>query len=147
MKTTTLQETGRITAGAYYDYQSIRISTLNRIRDVIRKRNENIPFNEVEEKKEKKKFSKDYEDKSITKLLKKMEKEKKLTKKEQKYLEKTFEIAKKSNTIEREYKKLMLEYVKEEILYTEFLQKIRGIGEVLSANLLKEFVTVKHTII
>ena len=128
---------GRIVAGAYYDMQQIRISTSNRIRDVIRKKIEGIKFDQVEGKKEKS-YLKKYEDKHLTFYLKLLEKKNRITAKEGKYIEKCMEIQHESERIENKYKVAMLDYIKTEKVYTEFLEKVRGIGEVLSANLLKE---------
>ena len=41
----------RIGVGAYYDYQEVRKSMMNRVRDLVRKKEENIPFDEPEPEK------------------------------------------------------------------------------------------------
>ena len=69
-----IKHTGRIVAGAYYDFQAIRLSTKNRVRDIIRKKAEDIPFDAVEEKKEKKTYDKAYADKHLMATLKKIKK-------------------------------------------------------------------------
>ncbi len=139
MKEETLKFTGRIIAGAYYDFQQVRIETLNRVRDIIRKKNEGISFTEVEEKKEKtKKQEKQYSDSELLNTLEKLKQENKLTKKEYDYLNKTLETAEKSKALENSYKTLMKKYIETEPIYQEFLGHIRGLGPVLSANLIKE---------
>ena len=45
-------ELGRIATEGYYDYQEIRITQNNRIRDIIRRKLEGIPMDKPEEKKE-----------------------------------------------------------------------------------------------
>ena len=139
MKEESIKFIGRIVAGAYYDMQQIRISTINRIRDIIRKKLESVKFDEVEKKKKEKDYLKKYEDKNLPFYLKLLEKKNKITAKEGKYIEKCMEIQHESERIENKYKVAMLDYIKTEKVYTEFLEKIRGIGEVLSANLIKEF--------
>jgi len=130
---------GRIVAGAYYNYQQIRISTNNRIRDIVRKKIDGIGFDEVEKKKGKKDFKKRFTDKQLTEFWKKLMDDKKVSEKEYNYVLKCLDISKESEKIENKYKKTMLEYIGTEPVYNEFLSKIRGIGPVLSANLLKEF--------
>ena len=58
-------ELGRIAVGGYYDYQEIRISQRNRIRDIIRRKIEGIPLDKPEEKKEDKDFLKRYSDEKL----------------------------------------------------------------------------------
>ena len=49
---------GRNITNAYYDFQQVRIASMNRVRDVIRKLVDGIKFDEVEAKKEKKEYKK-----------------------------------------------------------------------------------------
>lgn len=130
---------GRIVAGAYYDMQQIRISTINRIRDVIRKKSEGIAFDEVEDKKKIKDHEEKYKDKELPKYLDKMQKDGTITEKENKYIKRCIDIQHESEKIENKYKTAMMEYIGTEEVYIEFLEKVRGIGPVLSANLIKEF--------
>jgi hypothetical protein len=130
---------GRIVSGAYYDMQQVRIATKNRIRDVIRKKIEGISFDEVEEKKEDKDFEQKYKDAELLKLWDKLESDQIISEEEHDYVLKCWEIADESEKIEAKYKQAMLDYIMNERVYTEFLQHVRGIGEVLSANLIKEF--------
>jgi len=139
MEDRVLKELGRIVAGAYYDHQSVRISSMNRMRDVIRKKNEGIPFDKVEEKKEKKTYSKEYQDKNLPILLKQMLEEKKLTEKEYDYIRRILEVTKEAKKNEDDYKKLMFEYIETEEIYKKFLSKIIGLGPVLSCNLIRLF--------
>ena len=134
-------ELGRMIAGSFYDHQEVRITEFNRIRDIIRRKIENIPLVEkVEEKKDKKeKFKEKFVDKKIPEYLKKLIKDEKITEKERDYIEKILEVQKKAEKYEKEYEKLMKEFVESELIYTEFLEKIRGISTILSANLIKEF--------
>lgn len=130
---------GRIVAGAYYDMQEVRIATKNRIRDIIRKKIEGIDFDEVEEKKEEKNYEKKYKDEELFKLWDKLLADKKIDKDEHKYVIKCWEISDESEKIERKYKTAMMEYIMNEEVYKKFLLNVRGMGEVLSANLIKEF--------
>jgi len=130
---------GRIVAGSFYDMQQIRIGTKNRIRDVIRKKVDGVPFDAVEEKKEEKTYGKKYTDKQLFKLWEELKEEKRISQKEFDYVMECWEIAKESEKVEKKYEKAMLNFVSNEEVYNQFLDKIRGIGAVLSANLIKEF--------
>jgi hypothetical protein len=134
-----LKQMGRIIANSYYDMQSVRISTKNRIRDVIRKKIENIPFDSVEEKKEENLHENKYNDKELLELFKQCLKEKKIDQEEYDYTIHCWEMADDSEKIESQYKKAMEEYIEHETIYSKFLEGIRGLGPVLSANLIKEF--------
>lgn len=134
-----LWELGRIIAGAYYDYQAVRTASMNRIRDLIRTKVENIDKSKPEEKKEKKEFYKKYADEDLPSYLDKLLAEKKLTEEEHSYIEKFLKISINALKLEQEYKQLMLQYVETEPIYARFLKHIRGIGPVISAMMLKNF--------
>lgn len=138
-----LRSGGRIVTGAYEDYQSIRMRSMNRIRDVVRKVNEGIPLDVPEPKKEgeerERRFERKYQDANLPGTLTKMIREGKLSPKESLYLEKTMELVHQSLGLEAECKKLMMQYIRSEPLWTEFLVHIKGVGPVLSSSLLKMF--------
>ena len=134
-----LRLAGRIVSGAYYDHQQVRIMEMHRIRDIIRKRYEGIPFDKPEEKKENKKYDKKYADRGIPELLVQMLQENKLTQEEYDYISKMMAVSKEAQSYEEKYKKLMMDYISQEPIYQQFLSKIKGIGPVLSANLIKNF--------
>lgn len=130
---------GRIVAGAYYDHQQVRIGSMNRMRDIVWRKNEGIPFDKKIEKEEKKNYDKRYSDKEISNLLKEMRKENKLTDNELEYMLNIVDIAIKESGTEKSYKIQMMKYINQEIIYTKFLNRIKGLGPVLSANMLKWF--------
>jgi len=136
-----VKEAGRIVAGSYYDFQEVRLGAMSRIRDVIRKRNEGIAFDEVEEKldKDKRTFDKKYQDANLLKIVERMYSDGKLEKKEYDYIMKVLELAEKSIAMEGMYRNLMMAYINEEDMWNRFLSKVRGLGAVLSANLIKNF--------
>jgi glutamyl-tRNA reductase len=112
----TIKEIGREVAGAFYDYQAVRLSSMNRIRDVIRKRSEGIAFDAVEKKidKEKKTYDKKYNDKALPSTINKMKEEGKITDKEYDYIQKSLKLSDESQKIEAFYKTMMMEYVQQE---------------------------------
>ena len=134
-------ELGRMIAGSFYDHQEVRITEFNRVRDIIRRKMENIPLvNSVEEKKEDAdKFKNKFVDKKIPEYLEQLNKEGKISDEEKFYVERILDVQKNAEKYETEYKKLMKEFVESEPIYNEFLVKIKGISAILSANLLKEF--------
>ncbi len=130
---------GRIIANTYYEFQQVRIGSMNRIRDIIRKKIEGIAFDEVEVKKDQKDFSKRYTDEVLLKKWNNLFTEGEIPANEHDYMIKCWNLMKEGKKIENRYKGAMMNYVSEEVVYNEFLNKIRGIGPILSANLIKEF--------
>ena len=94
---------GRVATEGYYDYQTIRISQYNRIRDIIRRKIENIPMKTSEEKKEQKEYLEKFKDSEILKYLKQLEKQGKIQIYEHDYLAKLLEVAKETHQIEKKY--------------------------------------------
>jgi len=131
------QVLGRIIAGAYYDFQGIRQSLMNKIRDIIRRKDKGIAFDEVEKKKKEKKYEKDYADNFLRAKIEQMKKKGKLTAEEEEYVSKFLNSVLNIKKQEEEYKKMLASYVSSEQIWTDFLQHIRGIDMVLTANLLR----------
>lgn len=129
----------RVITNAYYDFQQVRIGSMNRVRDVIRKRIEGIGFNEVEKKKKKKDYHKKYTDTQLLAKLNKLVNDGNIDNEEYNYILKCWDIITESVKLEKKHKEIMEEFVSEKAVYNEFLNKIRGISFILSANLLKEF--------
>jgi len=136
MSVETIRAVGRIVAGGFYDHQDVRQAEMNRIRDVIRKKNEGIDLSQPEPKKDKKKFSKEYADEKLVPLLARMLKEGKITPEEHKYISDTLRVLVEARKQEEKYKRLMLRYAQTEPIYTEYLSKIKGIGPVLGSQLI-----------
>jgi len=134
-----LREIGRIVAGAYYDHQSVRTASMNRIRDVIRARVEGIDKSKPEAKKEKKSFDKKYADENLPKFLDELLAKQKLTNEEHEYLIRFLELAQNALKLENQYKTFMLQYVETEPIYTKFLKHIKGIGPVIACQLIRNF--------
>ena len=130
---------GRVIAVGYYGFQEVRMKFKNQIRDIIYKKDNDIPFDVVEEKKEKKNYGNKYTDKELVNILTLLEKNNKINPHEHKMLSKCQEMIKDTIRIENNYRKLMGEFVKDEPIFIEFLNKVRGVAMVLSANLIKEF--------
>jgi len=134
-----IYELGKIAVEGYYDYQQIRISQKNRVRDVIRRKIEGIPLDKPEEKKEDKKYDEKFKDKNLPKFLGELVLEGKITDVEKKYIEKLYSISNETERTEENYKSLMDQYLFQEKLWYLWLEKIKGISSVLGSNLLKNF--------
>lgn len=133
-----IKEIGRTIVGGYYDFQEVRKACMNRIREVIQHRNENIDYDTIRAKKDKDKkaFNKKYSDTELPKLLEKMKIDNKLSMGEWDYIYKSLEATNGSKGFEKKYVPLMKKYMTEEKLYQEFLKNIKGIGPVLGSNLI-----------
>jgi hypothetical protein len=132
--------TGSVIASAYDAFQEVRISNMNRIRDVVRKKIEGIEYDEVEEEKDPKERSNGkYSDDNLMELWELAYKQDKISEREFKYTKKCFRTAKEAKSLENSFKKAMLSFVKDTDVYKKFLSEIRGIGPVLSAKLIKNF--------
>lgn len=136
---TKVKEIARIVAGGYEDHQEVRLAEMNRIRDLVRKLNEGIPFDQVEEKKEEKTFAKEYADKHLPSTIKKMLEEGKIDKHEFEYLSKMLELAMQALNLEKNYAKVMGKFIVPEPIWQEFFSQVKGIGPTISCQLLKEF--------
>ena len=130
---------GRIITNSYYEFQTPRISFMNQIRDVIRKRLEGVRFDEVEQKKKEKKRAEKYTDIQLIKRWNEAFNKGLVNSVEHDYMINMWENAKKMKSFENDLKKEMMDYVSSVDVYNEFLSKIRGVAEILSANLIKEF--------
>ena len=130
---------GRNITNAYYDFQQVRIASMNRVRDVIRKLVDGIKFDEVEAKKEKKEYKKKYTDKELLSKLKKLLTDGKMLTEEYDYVMECWDIMIDSKRLEKKFQNAMKTFISKEAVYNEFLFKIRGIADILSANLIKEF--------
>jgi len=139
-----IREAGRIIAGGYADHQDARKREMNRIRDLVRHKNEGIPFDRPEEKKKVRTFDKKYSDTNLAKLVEEMFAADKLTGEERDYLRKALELAKKASFLEQSYKGPMRTFVSAELVWTGFLAHIPGIGEVLAANLISKLANCQN---
>jgi len=144
---TVTPEVARISVEAFYDFQDVRKSMMNRIRDVVRKKREGIPFDEVEEEKEDRNYSKEYADENLPELIEAMfngEDEKfneqdvheDFSQEEYDYLKKILNIAEASQGLEDNFEALM-DYFTQEPIFQRFLKHVNGIGPVMTANLIR----------
>lgn len=132
------QTIARIAVGGYDDYQAVRKATLNRVRDVIRKKREGIPFDAVEDEKDDPDYSSEYADDNLPELIAEMFAADELTQHERDYLDHLLTLARESQQIEEQFKDIM-EIVEYEPIYREYLQHVNGVGGTLAARLIHQF--------
>lgn len=134
------QSLARTAVGAYDDAQDVRTAMMNRVRDIIRKRNEDIPFDAVEAEKddEDRDYDAKYKDENLPDLIEEMLDAGDLDNHEYQYLSKMLEAGKAAERIENQYKDVM-SIVEREPVYANWLQHVNGVGTTLTARLLDRF--------
>lgn len=132
------QELARIAVGAYDDSQDVRKSMMNRIRDVVRRRNEDINFDEVEDKKEDQSYDSKYNDDNLPDLIEDMRANGEFSDREFEYLQKMLEAATVSRRVEKEYENVM-KITKAEPIWTEWLVDVTGVSHTLTSRLINQF--------
>lgn len=138
-ETTTFdRQIARTAVGAYDDAQDLRQASMNRVRDMVRKRNEDIPFDEVEEEKDDDDYSTMYEDENLPELIGEMLSSGKLSPREHQYLDSMLTAAELAGKIEGHYQK-MFRVVENEPIYGEYLDHVYGVSSTLTARLLHQF--------
>jgi len=130
---------GKATVPAYYDLQNLRISSSHRVRDIVRRKIMGIPMSTPERKKETKTFDEKFKDKNIVGYLDDMFKKGQITDNERRYLFDMINVVNGLKKQENSYKKLMEQYLMKEEIWHAWLKNVRGIGEVIAANLVNKF--------
>ncbi|MHB1909716.1 MAG: TIGR-Tas system RNA-guided endonuclease [Nitrososphaerales archaeon] len=129
--------------GGYQDHQKLRLAHMNRIRDLLRKINENIALNQVEQKKEEKKFEKKYKDENLPKLLEQLILEGKIAKDDLKHIQTLLEIASEEKALETTYKSIIAEAFSDYPIVIRLAlneeTKVKGLGPILTAGLVSIF--------
>jgi hypothetical protein len=135
------QVLGRLVVTSFSEFQGQRIALMSMMRDVIRRKDLGLAFDETEKKveKEDKKYEKDYADEFLKPKIALMRKEGKLTEQEEKYISEVMEAIERVKEQENEFRKLLPQYIEQEPIWTEFLQHIKGVSFVLASNLLMLF--------
>lgn len=127
---------GRIIVSGYEDHQAVRTATMNRIRDIVRRLNEGIPLDMVEEKKKDKKIPSKYADDKLADMINKIFEDGKLLEFERDYLIKNLELANKASNLESLHLTPMKHFLEEEPLWNNYLLHIKGIGPVIASKLI-----------
>lgn len=134
----TIQELGRIIAGGYYDFQEVRKSLFNRVRDIVYRKTEGIGLNEELDEGQKKEKG-DYSDNEIFKKMKELIDEDKLTNKEEEYITETMKKMKEMKKVEKSHEEMLERYLSTEKIWREWLKNLKGVGPVIGAGLIKHF--------
>lgn len=130
----------RLAVGGYDDAQQIRKASMNRVRDIVRKRNEDIAFDEVEAEKppEERDFSAQYADDNLPELIEDLHADGTFSGHEYEYVTEVLEIATDAQALENRFSEVM-EIVQGEPIYTQWLQHVYGVSTTLTARLLHAF--------
>ena len=128
----------RIAVGGYDDAQDMRSAMMNRVRDLVRKKNEGISLEEPEDEKESRDFDSKYEDDNLPEIIEEMVEEDKFTQREYDYLDMMLEIASNAADVEDKFQEVM-EVITEEDIYKDWLVNVNGVGVTLTARLLYQF--------
>lgn len=134
---------GNIATGRFYEFQQIRISTMNRLRNVIFRKFVGIDMRELQEKKKKtdeeKQWLSEFSDKNIYSKLDQLYKDGKLKKEDREYVDKMFALLNDIKDKEKSYEKLIKEFVEKEPIWTGFGKYVKGLGHLMTAMLLYHF--------
>lgn len=136
-------ELGSVATGRFYEFQQVRIGAMNRIRNIVFRKCTGLDYRELQEKtkltKEEKQYLKDYEDKKLRDKISELEREKKISTDDYKYMEKMFDLLDDACKKEGECKKLVEEFVVKEPIWTGFGEYVKGMGTLTTAMLLYYF--------
>lgn len=128
----------RVAVGGYNDAQDVRISMMNRVRDLIRKKNEGIPFDQTESEKEDSDYDKKYKDSNLQNILDEMKENDELDRTEHYYIDKMLEAVMLAEEIEDAFES-SLKLVREEPVYYKWLDNVYGVSHTLAAKLMHKF--------
>jgi len=132
---------GNLLILGHLQMQETRKALMNDIRGLIRHKNEGIPFNIVELKKEKKKikFDKKYADDNLPNILEDLKVKGKITDSEHDYLKKHLDRVNGIKRTEKSYSYDMNRFVKGYDIWHMFLSHIPGIGPIVATRLIVKF--------
>jgi hypothetical protein len=143
---TFLRQIGRVVAGAYYDYQGVRLRSMNQVRALIRAKREGLDLSKPEAVKEWDGFDEEqppmgteYADAKLWKLVEEMKDSGELTEEEFEYLKRLEETVHVAVSMEDGWEHIMRDYIEAEPIWTEWLKGVRGISTVLTANMLRNW--------
>jgi len=129
----------RIWAESLYDHQDVRISSLNRVRSLIRRKLLELGFEPDKKKKKDSEAEPKWTDKELNKLMKQAEDQKKLTEADYNFLKDSFDLAQKETTIEKDYENHLSPLIHEEAIWKEWLIYVNGISVRNACRLLRYF--------
>jgi len=128
---------GKAVVKGWQEAQEMRIRTNNRVRDLIYRKVEGIPFEKPQEKKEEKKHEEKFKDSKIPQYLDTLLEKGEITKKERKYVDTLVDISTDLKTLEDTYAKLLKPYVEQEEIYKDYYKNIKGVGPAMAAQLIQ----------
>lgn len=126
----------RIAVGTYDDAQDVRKETMNRVRDLVRKKREGIPFDQTEGEKDDDDRSRgEYSDENLPEIIEEMEAGGTLDATDRRYLDEMLEIAADAQAVE-ERAKAMLKLTEDEPIFDQWLVNVYGVSTTLTARMI-----------
>ena len=136
-------ELGSLATGRFYEFQQIRLSTMNRIRNIVFRKCTGLDMREIQAKKKKteeeKEYLKEFDDKKLQQKINQLYKTKKITKDDNEYINKMFLLLDDVQLKEKQYNKLVEEFVSKDDVWLNFGQYVKGMGTLTTAMLLYYF--------
>jgi len=136
-------ELGQIMAAKYDDFQLVRKSAYNRVRNVIFRKDKGLDYRELQEKKKKtdeeKQWLQEYVDAKLPAKIKELTNSEKLTPQEQEYIEELFQQLNEAQQMEQRSKKILEKMMKKDMIYNAFITKVKGLNIMSMARLLYYF--------
>ncbi|HLG23748.1 MAG TPA: hypothetical protein VI564_02345 [Candidatus Nanoarchaeia archaeon] len=129
----------RILAEALYDHQDVRISSLNRVRNLIRRKLLELGFEPETKKKDDDESEPKWTDEELEKMMVDAQKKKLLSDADYNFLSDSFELAKNETDIEKQYENYLKPLIDEEQIWKEWLIYVNGISTRNTCRLLKYF--------
>lgn len=136
-------ELSQIMAAKYDDFQEVRKSAANRIRNVVFRKDKGIGFRELQEKKnktdEEKEWLSEYTDAKLSKKIKGLITDGKITNEETKFIEEMLNQLEESKTMEKRSKKILTQMIGNDELYVSFISRVKGLNIMSMARILYYF--------
>jgi hypothetical protein len=136
-------ELGSIVTGRFYEFQEIRLGTMNRLRNIVFRRIIGIDIRELQKKKKKtdeeKQWLNEFSDSNIISKLNQLFSDGRLSESDRKYIDKMFVLLNDIKEKEKGYEKLIKEFVEKEPIWTGFGKYVKGMGHLMTAMVLYYF--------
>lgn len=136
-------ELGQIMAAKYDDFQQVRLSAFNRARNVIFRKDKGIDYRELQEKKKKTEqeteWLKEYTDDKLPKKIGELLLSGKLNQEEAGYIDEMLKQLEEAKLMEKRSKDQLNNIIGKDLIYKEFISKVKGLNVMSMARLLYYF--------
>lgn len=136
-------ELGQIMASKYDDFQNVRKSAYNRVRNVVFRKDKGLDYRELQEKKKKtdeeKEWLNEYTDAKLPNKIKELTKSDKLSPQEQEFIDEMFKQLEEAENMEKRSKKILEKMIQNDPIYIAFVSKVKGLNVLSMSRLLYYF--------